>query len=81
MFRRSTLMAAAMLGLGTLLGYAAAWGNLSLPAWGSTGEPVAAAPEKKEIETPPDRKTVFTGFQGGADIPKAGNPRLHNRAD
>ncbi len=75
MFRRVNLLAMGMLGLGTLLGYAAAWGNLSLPAWGA-GEPAQTTPAAKDTCCAlPDKKEVFTAFQGGQDLPKPGNPR------
>ena len=75
MFRRVNLLAMGMLGLGTLLGYAAAWGNLSLPAWGAgeQAQPIPAA--KENCCALPDKKEVFTAFQGSQDTPKPGNPR------
>jgi len=68
-------MAMGMLGLGTLLGYASAWGNLTLPAWGA-GEPVqTTSTDKAACCDAPGKKTVFTSFEGAAETPKPGNPR------
>ena len=75
MFRRTNLLALGMIGLGTLLGYAAAWGNLALPAWGADGPAAAAPADKENCCALPDKKSVFTSFQGNPDLPKSGNPR------
>ena len=81
MFKRTSLMAMLMLGLGAVLGYAAARSNLTI-SWGTAAEPVAAAAECNGACAVPDRNTVFTGFQGGGGAgkggkgaPTPGNPR------
>src|SRR3954454_22420860 len=81
MFKRSTLMAMLMLGVGTVLGYAAAGGRLSFPAGASAGTP-APGPgldSKKDCCAVPERGTLFTSTEGGGgkewQTPKPGNPR------
>src|SRR5262249_7737770 len=82
MLSRTTLLAGAMLGLGTLLGYHAAWGRFPAAAPVSAAEPAprATADAPKPCCDGPDRKTVFTSAQAGQpakewQTPKPGNPR------
>ena len=75
MFKRTSLMAMLMLGLGAVLGYAAARSNLTI-SWGTAAEPVAAAAECNGACAVPDRNTVFTGFQGGGGAGKGGKGAL-----
>src|SRR5262245_30517688 len=82
MLKRSTLLAVAMLGLGTVLGYAAAGGRLPLPAGASasTPAPSASLDGNKDCCVLPERGAVFTSTgAGGGDkewkMPKPDNPR------
>src|SRR5690242_18397827 len=82
MLSRTTLLAGAMLGLGTLLGYHAAWGRLPGPAPASAAEPAPkpAADATKPCCDGPGRPTVFTSAQAEPaakewQTPKPGNPR------
>src|SRR5262249_54383632 len=81
MFKRSTLLAMLMLGLGTALGHAAAWNRLRLPPAASAR---AADPspglDGKDCCAVPARGQVFTSTGGGGEgkkwqTPKPGNPR------
>src|SRR5947209_13286047 len=82
MLSRTTFLAGAMLGLGTLLGYQAAWGRLPAPAPVSAAEPAPrpTADGPKACCDAPDRKTFFTSAQAEQpakewQTPKPGNPR------
>src|ERR1043166_3544854 len=68
-------MVLATLGLGALLGYAAAAGKLPLPAWSASGDapPLGAAPACAPCAAP-NRDAMFTSAKG-EKTPKAGNPR------
>src|SRR5436309_1418415 len=77
MFRRIVLPVV-MLGLGSMLGYAAAWGPLPLPAVASAAEP-AQQPSKAAPDdccALPESAVLFQ--EGGKkewQMPKPGNPR------
>jgi arylsulfatase len=81
MFSRTTLLATAMLGLGSLVGYAAAVKSLSAPHQ----QTVAAQPTPTPaVSDPaccvaPDRRSMFTSVQDKGDkgykMPTPGNPR------
>src|SRR6266850_5675404 len=81
MCKRTHLAALAMLGLGTLVGYAAARGKLPLPE--TTGPSLAAAPAESgatldgtRTAAAPARKPAFTAAGGKAwQTPKPGNAR------
>jgi arylsulfatase len=79
MFSRANLMAMLMLGLGTLLGYQAAWGRLSFAARAGAAE-VAPASPAAETKVPKDVCALPAAFNGvggdkGWQTPKPGNPR------
>ena len=77
MLKRKGLMTMLTLGIGVLLGYAAAWG-MPIPARLNAGPQVAtsAAEPTKECCVVPGRGEVLTSFQGKGDqIPKSGNAR------
>jgi len=78
MFQRRSLMTGLTLGVGVLLGYAAAWG-LPIPGTARAQQPPAVAVTEKANEccATPARAEVFTSFQGaGGPAPKGGgNPR------
>jgi arylsulfatase len=77
MFTRTNLLAVAMLGLGTLLGYTAAWGKLPF----FEGVQAAAADERGGAPAldgkTPRQNVVFAQNGGGGKwkMPKADNPR------
>jgi arylsulfatase A-like enzyme len=80
MFDRKYPMTLLTLGVGALLGYAAAWG-LPYPGRANAGQQAAApAVEKpKECCVLPGQGQLFTGYGGGQEkgyqTPKPGNPR------
>jgi arylsulfatase len=81
MFKGSTLMAVAMLGLGTVLGYAAAGGRLPLPGGASAAAPAPSTSMEgnKDCCALPERETLFTSTGAGGEkkwkTPVPGNPR------
>src|SRR5262245_53684235 len=83
MCKRTGLWAAAMLGLGTLLGFLAARGQLpwapaqaaGQPSPQLTGSPNPAVPGLGLPATPQKRGPQFAGGVGGGGTPKPGNAR------
>jgi arylsulfatase A-like enzyme len=78
MFQKRSLLTGLTLGVGVLLGYAAAWGPHSSGAARAQQPPAAVVAEKAdECCAAPARREVFTSFQGKeAPAPKGGgNPR------
>jgi hypothetical protein len=77
MFSRTTVLATAMLGLGTLLGYLAAWGRFPALEGSRSVAQEAAADRKAPLRTAPK----FSPVQAEAGVgekwqtPKPGNPR------
>jgi hypothetical protein len=75
MFTRTNLLAAAMLGLGTLLGYAAAWGKLPGPSGGRAVAADGRNPPPAASNFAPPANVLFAQAGGGGQTPKPGNPR------
>src|SRR6516164_1369662 len=75
MFSRANLMAVCMLGLGTLLGYQAAWGRLSLAARAGAAEPASPVAEAKAPDAPARAAQLSTVLERAWQTPKPGNPR------
>jgi arylsulfatase len=77
MFRRENLMALAMLAVGTLVGYQAAWGRLSFAARAGAAETLPPAAETKAPAEVPAWAAALgrAGGEKGWQTPKPGNPR------
>ncbi|HYT87616.1 MAG TPA: sulfatase-like hydrolase/transferase, partial [Gemmataceae bacterium] len=81
MLKRTTLLAMLMLGLGTVLGYAAAGGRLPFSAGASAQArpPSPSLEGNKDCCAVPEPGAVFTSTGGGGEkgwqTPKPGNPR------
>src|SRR5580765_630832 len=75
MFRRTGLWAAGMLALGTLLGYAAAWGSMYLPEQSAAAQQTVAAKDPAACCDAPGRGAMLTSAPTAYQQPKAGNPR------
>src|SRR5262245_3013912 len=79
MLTRTNLLAMAMLGLGTLLGYAAAGGKLPIPTEARAAPPATgpACDGSNGCCGIPGGDALFTGGGGGGEwqTPKPGNPR------
>src|SRR5262249_12084028 len=76
MFKRTNLLALAMLGLGTLLGYTAAWGKLPMfdGVHATAADSKGGAPGLDGHQ--PKQNVVFAQNGGGKwKMPKADNPR------
>ena len=77
MLKRTNLMAIGMLGLGTLFGYAAAWGQLPGRVHAAPPASTSADPPKPCCTTPTRNDLVFAQANGEDkwQTPKPGNPR------